>query len=87
MTETCKLCGTESTPREYIDVLDGHVWPTAATGCPRCSRMTGRCHGPTCLRCTEPKRGGRRTCREAGWEWRRLLLFIGAERWEKAGLL
>ena len=25
MTETCKLCGAESTPWEYIDVLDGHV--------------------------------------------------------------
>lgn len=25
MTETCKLCGEESTPWEYIDALDGHV--------------------------------------------------------------
>lgn len=25
MTELCKLCGLESTPWEYIDVLDGHV--------------------------------------------------------------
>jgi hypothetical protein len=25
MTKVCKLCRLESTPWEYIDVLDGHV--------------------------------------------------------------
>jgi hypothetical protein len=63
--ETCKLSGAESTPWAYIDVLDGHVCADCSYRLAALFANEGRYHGPTCLRCTEPKPGRKRTCHEA----------------------